>query len=197
MFFNDYFATDSDVWVESEHISLPWTDIQLTNLEEDTKYKIIGVAKEGKRERSSDTIYVMSLSRATITHISHGLYNYEIFSRIYLLFKLTPIIFVCLKVKNIKNKLHTYLNLTGMKLFDKLFFKIDKINFFFSESLQSAAWFIAVLCAVLLALFTAAIMCCCERQRSGKYAVKRKELERGRQVNVDEQQSVNNINYYY
>ncbi|VDK51072.1 unnamed protein product [Gongylonema pulchrum] len=40
----------------------------------------------------------------------------------------------------------------------------------------------------MLALFTAAVLCCCERQRSGKYAVKQKELERGHHIDVEEHQ---------
>lgn len=58
----------------------------------------------------------------------------------------------------------------------------------FTENLQSAAWFIAVLSAIMLALFTAAVMCCCERQRSNKYSVKQKELERGQHIDIEEDQ---------
>ncbi|VDM96423.1 unnamed protein product [Thelazia callipaeda] len=115
-FFVNYSIISSNDWIESEHISLPRTEIMLRNLEEDTMYIVTGIAKEGQRQRASEMMTMRSLSRATITHISH-------------------------------------------------------------ESLQSAAWFIAVLCAVMLALFTAAIMCFCHRSRDNKYEAKQKELE--------------------
>ncbi|MCP9266074.1 Neuroglian [Dirofilaria immitis] len=111
--------------------------VLLNDLEEDTRYKIIGIAKEGQRQRTSEVITIRSLSRATITHISH--------------------VFLSLDAAN-----------------DQL------------ESLQSAAWFIAVLCAVMLALFTAAVLCCCERQRN---SVKQKELERGHHIDIGEDQN--------
>ncbi|VDK40447.1 unnamed protein product [Gongylonema pulchrum] len=71
-FFVRYSIADSDEWTESEQISLPRTDILLSDLEEDTVYKVIGIAKEGNQQRASDVIAVRSLSRATIAHISHG-----------------------------------------------------------------------------------------------------------------------------
>lgn len=54
-----------------------------------------------------------------------------------------------------------------------------------TESLQSAAWFIAVLSAVILALFIAAVMCCCERQRTN---IKQMELKGGDHINTGEDQ---------
>ncbi|OZC09894.1 fibronectin type III domain protein [Onchocerca flexuosa] len=128
-FLVNYSIANSNDWIESEQISLPQTEVLLSDLEEDTRYKMIGIAKEGQRQRTSEVITIRSLSRATITHISH-------------------------------------------------------------ESLQSAAWFIAVLCAVMLALFTAAVMCCCERQRSNKYSVKQKDLKRSHHIDVVEDQWV-------
>uniref|UniRef100_A0A8R1TTT8 Uncharacterized protein n=1 Tax=Onchocerca volvulus TaxID=6282 RepID=A0A8R1TTT8_ONCVO len=128
-FLVNYSIANSDDWIESEQISLPRTEVLLIDLEEDTQYKMIGIAKEGQRQRTSEVITIRSLSRATITHISH-------------------------------------------------------------ESLQSAAWFIAVLCAVVLALFTAAVMCCCERQRSSKYSIKQKDLKRSHHIDVGENQWV-------
>ncbi|KAM3726416.1 Neuroglian [Dirofilaria immitis] len=130
-FLVNYSIANSNDWIESKQISLPQTEVLLNDLEEDTRYKIIGIAKEGQRQRTSEVITIRSLSRATITHISH-------------------------------------------------------------ESLQSAAWFIAVLCAVMLALFTAAVLCCCERQRN---SVKQKELERGHHIDIGEDQ--NFMEYLY
>ena len=48
-----------------------------------------------------------------------------------------------------------------------------------AENLQQAAWFIAVLIALALALFIVAVTCWCARRHSGKYAVKRREMEFG------------------
>ncbi|KAL3982055.1 Immunoglobulin I-set domain family protein [Acanthocheilonema viteae] len=133
-FLVNYSIANSNDWIESEQISLPRTEVLLSGLEEGTRYKMIGIAKEGQRQRTSEVIIIQSLSRATITHISH-------------------------------------------------------------ESLQSAAWFVAVLSAIMLALFIAAVMCCCERQRSNKYSTKQKELQRGDHINVEEDQ--NFMEYLY
>uniref|UniRef100_A0A0N5ALF2 Neuroglian n=1 Tax=Syphacia muris TaxID=451379 RepID=A0A0N5ALF2_9BILA len=45
--------------------------------------------------------------------------------------------------------------------------------------MHGTAWFISTMCVLLIATFTVMIMCCCQRQHSGKYPVKRKELEKG------------------
>uniref|UniRef100_A0A914SFP4 Fibronectin type-III domain-containing protein n=1 Tax=Parascaris equorum TaxID=6256 RepID=A0A914SFP4_PAREQ len=119
-FFVNYSVSDSDVWTESEMISLPRTHILLNDLLEDTQYRIVGVSKEGNRQNVTEEIIVRSLS----------------------------------------------------------------------QSLHSAAWFIAILCALLVALITAFIICCCQRQRTGKYAVKRKELEKGHHIDSEEHQFV-------
>ncbi|VDK18741.1 unnamed protein product [Anisakis simplex] len=63
------------------------------------------------------------------------------------------------------------------------------------ESLTSASWFIAVLFALLIALITAFIICCCQRQQTGKYSVKRKELEKGHQIDSDEHQKFMEYQY--
>lgn len=68
--------------------------------------------------------------------------------------------------------------------------RITDVTIQFSDSLHSAAWFIAILCALLVALITAFIICCCQRQRTGKYAVKRKELEKGHHIDSEEHQFV-------
>uniref|UniRef100_A0A9J2PR92 Uncharacterized protein n=1 Tax=Ascaris lumbricoides TaxID=6252 RepID=A0A9J2PR92_ASCLU len=128
-FFVNYSVSGSDIWTESEMISLPRTHILLNNLLEDTQYRIVGVSKEGSRQNASKEIVIRSLSRSTMTHLSR-------------------------------------------------------------DSLHSAAWFIAILCALLVALITAFIICCCQRQRTGKYAVKRKELEKGHHIDSEEHQFV-------
>ncbi|PIO64975.1 fibronectin type III domain protein, partial [Teladorsagia circumcincta] len=48
------------------------------------------------------------------------------------------------------------------------------VNYSLAESLRNAAWFVAVLCAVAIALITILITCCCEERRGGNYAVRRK-----------------------
>ncbi|KAK6052307.1 fibronectin type III domain protein, partial [Cooperia oncophora] len=65
------------------------------------------------------------------------------------------------------------------------------------ESLRSAAWFVAVLCAVAVALLTVLITCCCEERRGRNYAVRRKEMEIGHQVQVDEEQQFLEYQYGY
>uniref|UniRef100_A0A1I8EU60 Immunoglobulin I-set domain-containing protein n=3 Tax=Wuchereria bancrofti TaxID=6293 RepID=A0A1I8EU60_WUCBA len=134
IFLVNYSIANSNNWIESEQISLPRTEVWLSDLEEDTRYKMIGIAKEGQKQRESEIITIRSLSRATITHISH-------------------------------------------------------------ESLQSAAWFTAVVSAIMFALFTASVMCCCERQRDSKYSVKQKELEQGHHIDNEENQ--NFMEYLY
>ena len=54
------------------------------------------------------------------------------------------------------------------------FFCFIAINSFCLESLRNAAWFVAVLCAVAIALITILITCCCEERRGGNYSVRRK-----------------------
>uniref|UniRef100_A0A915BHP1 Uncharacterized protein n=2 Tax=Parascaris TaxID=6254 RepID=A0A915BHP1_PARUN len=69
-FFVNYSVSDSDVWTESEMISLPRTHILLNDLLEDTQYRIVGVSKEGNRQNVTEEIIVRSLSRSTMTHLS-------------------------------------------------------------------------------------------------------------------------------
>ncbi|KAH7725494.1 immunoglobulin I-set domain-containing protein [Aphelenchoides avenae] len=117
-FYVNYSKAGSDEWIQSESINLPITRIELANLEESTDYIIVGVAKDGDRERRSSYFEVRTESRRMISHIN-------------------------------------------------------------TENLQQAAWFIAVLIALALALFIVALICCCARRHTGKYAVKRREMEFG------------------
>uniref|UniRef100_A0A1I7WMD6 Protein-tyrosine-phosphatase n=1 Tax=Heterorhabditis bacteriophora TaxID=37862 RepID=A0A1I7WMD6_HETBA len=63
------------------------------------------------------------------------------------------------------------------------------------EYLRNAAWFVAVLCAVAIALATVLVTCCCEERRGGKYAVRRKEMEIGHQLENDEERQF--LEYQY
>lgn len=67
-----FMLSEEDIWSQSEHINLPFTEIILRNLEEDTLYRIRGIAKEKERQSISDEIKVRSLRRVTITHLSQG-----------------------------------------------------------------------------------------------------------------------------
>ncbi len=50
----------------------------------------------------------------------------------------------------------------------------------FTVRLQTSAWFIAVVSVVALALLSMLVVCVCQqRAQSGRYAVKKKEMQRG------------------
>ncbi|GMT24852.1 hypothetical protein PFISCL1PPCAC_16149, partial [Pristionchus fissidentatus] len=65
------------------------------------------------------------------------------------------------------------------------------------ESVRNAFWFLAVLVAVAVALVAVLITCCCEQRRSGRYAVRRKEMEIGHQVDADEERTFLEYQYGY
>ncbi|KIH49472.1 hypothetical protein ANCDUO_20452 [Ancylostoma duodenale] len=50
----------------------------------------------------------------------------------------------------------------------------ENVSHLNQESLRNAAWFVAVLCAVAIALLSILITCCCEERRGGNYSVRRK-----------------------
>ncbi|KIH56939.1 hypothetical protein ANCDUO_12877 [Ancylostoma duodenale] len=52
----------------------------------------------------------------------------------------------------------------------------ENVSHLNQESLRNAAWFVAVLCAVAIALLSILITCCCEERRGGNYSVRRKIL---------------------
>lgn len=59
----------------------------------------------------------------------------------------------------------------------------------FAESLQSAAWFTVVLSAIMLALVTTALKCCCDEHGSNdRSCVKQKAMKRGNRMNVEQDQ---------
>jgi len=58
-----------------------------------------------------------------------------------------------------------------------------------------AAWFIAVICAIVVALVSLLVICICQRNRGGKYPVKKKELERGHMLEKDEERTF--LEYQY
>uniref|UniRef100_A0A158P8N6 Immunoglobulin domain protein n=1 Tax=Angiostrongylus cantonensis TaxID=6313 RepID=A0A158P8N6_ANGCA len=65
------------------------------------------------------------------------------------------------------------------------------------KSLRNAAWFVAVLCAVAIALLSVLITCCCETRRARHYAVRRKEMEIGHQLENDEERQFLEYQYGY
>lgn len=71
----------------------------------------------------------------------------------------------------------------------------ENVSHLNQESLRNAAWFVAVLCAVAIALVTILITCCCEERRGGNYAVRRKEMEIGHQLENDEERQF--LEYQY
>ncbi|KAJ1346554.1 hypothetical protein KIN20_001371 [Parelaphostrongylus tenuis] len=56
---------------------------------------------------------------------------------------------------------------------------------------------VAVLCAVAVALLSILITCCCETRRGGQYAVRRKEMEIGHQLENDEERQFLEYQYGY
>ncbi|GMR48446.1 hypothetical protein PMAYCL1PPCAC_18641 [Pristionchus mayeri] len=65
------------------------------------------------------------------------------------------------------------------------------------ESVRNAFWFLAVLVAVAVALIAVLVTCCCEQRRSGRYAVRRKEMEIGHQIDADEERTFLEYQYGY
>ena len=72
-FYINYTKENSKIWHQTEEIDLPNTNIVLDNLEENTNYVIVGVAKEGKRLSEALPIVVFTEGRNTVSHINHGL----------------------------------------------------------------------------------------------------------------------------
>ncbi|CAJ0602418.1 unnamed protein product [Cylicocyclus nassatus] len=73
----------------------------------------------------------------------------------------------------------------------------ENVSHLNQESLRSAAWFIAVLCAVAVALISILVTCCCEERRGGNYSVRRKEMEIGHQLESDEERQFLEYQYGY
>ncbi|KAK6747669.1 hypothetical protein RB195_000706 [Necator americanus] len=73
----------------------------------------------------------------------------------------------------------------------------ESVSHLNQESLRNAAWFIAVLCAVAIALLSILVTCCCEERRGGNYAVRRKEMEIGHQLETDEERQFLEYQYGY
>ncbi|XGW30397.1 hypothetical protein V3C99_009405 [Haemonchus contortus] len=73
----------------------------------------------------------------------------------------------------------------------------ENVSHLNQESLRNAAWFIAVLCAVAIALITVLITCCCEERRGAEYVVRRKEMEIGHQLANDEERQFLEYQYGY
>uniref|UniRef100_A0A7E4V282 Neuroglian n=1 Tax=Panagrellus redivivus TaxID=6233 RepID=A0A7E4V282_PANRE len=117
-FYVNYSKENSNDWIQTPDIDLPNTNIVLDDLEENTNYVIVAVAKEGNRISEALPITLFTEGQGGVSHINH-------------------------------------------------------------ENLQNAVWFIAVLCALAVALLLICCMCICARRRSGKYAVKKKEIEHG------------------
>lgn len=61
--------SDSNIWKTSESIFLPHTAIDIFDVEEDTEYELIGVAKERALHTSSPSLYVYTLGREKMSHI--------------------------------------------------------------------------------------------------------------------------------
>ena len=64
-----------------------------------------------------------------------------------------------------------------------------------SDYMTSAAWFVAILCAVAVALCSL-IVVCIRQNKGAKYAVKKKEQERGAQ-HVDQDEDRQFMEYQY
>uniref|UniRef100_A0AC35FEE7 Fibronectin type-III domain-containing protein n=1 Tax=Panagrolaimus sp. PS1159 TaxID=55785 RepID=A0AC35FEE7_9BILA len=117
-FYVNYSKANSNDWKRTEDIDLPTTSVIVDNLEEETNYVLIAVAKEGPRISAALPIIYYNEGKHPVAHINR-------------------------------------------------------------ENLQSSLWFIIILFIVFIGITLFLCMCCWARTRSGKYAVKRKELESG------------------
>lgn len=71
-FYINYTKENSNTWNQTEVINLPNTIIKLDDLEENTNYVIVAVAKEGKRQSEALPMVIYTEGREPISHINYG-----------------------------------------------------------------------------------------------------------------------------